>query len=147
MPWLRRSQGGAERAGAADAVRARPGIFYFIILLPMKRRQQKVQEFLAALKVGDKVVTTGGIYGTITKLSDQSVQLQIADNVRIEVSRAPSSATRDRSPWSPEAASSSVMNKNLRWKVIMILAVLVIFARSASIRSSRRSTASRRPRG
>jgi preprotein translocase subunit YajC len=38
-------------------------IFYFIILLPMKRRQQKVQAFLAALKVGDRVVTSGGIYG------------------------------------------------------------------------------------
>lgn len=64
------------------------GIFYFIILLPMKKRQQKVQEFLAALKVNDRVVTTGGIYGTITRLSDASVQLQIANNVRIEVSRA-----------------------------------------------------------
>ena len=65
------------------------GIFYFIILLPMKKRQQKVQAFLAALKVGDRVITSGGIYGTITKRrSDQSVQLQIANNVRIEVSRA-----------------------------------------------------------
>ena len=63
-------------------------IFYFVILLPMRRRQQKVQAFLAALKVGDRVVTSGGIYGTITKLTDQSVQLQIAQNVRIEVSRA-----------------------------------------------------------
>ena len=64
------------------------GIFYFIILLPMKRRQQKVQAFLSSLKVNDRVITSGGIYGTITKLSEQSVQLQIANNVRIEVSRA-----------------------------------------------------------
>ena len=63
-------------------------IFYFIILLPMKKRQQKVQDFLSALKVNDRVITTGGIYGTITKLSDASVQLQVANNVRIEVSRA-----------------------------------------------------------
>jgi preprotein translocase subunit YajC len=63
------------------------GIFYFIILLPTKRKQQKVQEFLDGLKVNDKVVTTSGIYGQITKLSDQSVQLQIADKVRIEVSK------------------------------------------------------------
>jgi preprotein translocase subunit YajC len=62
-------------------------IFYFIILLPMKRRQKKVQEFLAALKVGDRVVTSGGIFGSITKLSEQSVQLQIAQNVRIDVAR------------------------------------------------------------
>ena len=63
-------------------------IFYFIILMPMKKRQQKVQAFLAALKVNDRVITSGGIYGTITKLNDQSVLLQIANNVRIEVSRA-----------------------------------------------------------
>jgi preprotein translocase subunit YajC len=62
-------------------------IFYFIILLPMKRRQQKVRDFLAALKVGDRVVTSGGIYGTITRLGDQSAQVQIADKVRVELSR------------------------------------------------------------
>src|SRR5947207_13056630 len=64
------------------------GIFYFIILLPMKRKQQKVQDFLDSLKVNDKVVTTGGIYGLITRLDDQKVQLQIADKVRIDVARA-----------------------------------------------------------
>src|SRR5688572_8211950 len=63
-------------------------IFYFIILLPMKKRQQKVQAFLAALKVNDRVITSGGIYGTISKLNDDTVQLQIANNVRIQVSRA-----------------------------------------------------------
>jgi preprotein translocase subunit YajC len=64
------------------------GIFYFLILLPMKRRQKKVQEFQESLKVGDKVVTTSGIYGQITRVNDKSVQLQIADKVRIEVARA-----------------------------------------------------------
>jgi preprotein translocase subunit YajC len=62
-------------------------IFYFLILLPMKRRQRKVQEFQEALKAGDKVVTTGGIYGEITRVKDKTVQLQIANNVRIEVAR------------------------------------------------------------
>jgi len=64
------------------------GIFYFIILLPMKRKQQKVQEFLDHLKVGDRVITTGGIHGQITRLGDISVQVQIADKVRVEVARA-----------------------------------------------------------
>ena len=63
-------------------------IFYFVILLPMKKRQKKVQEFLGALKVGDKVVTSGGLYGSIAKLGDDSVQLQIAPNVRVDISRA-----------------------------------------------------------
>ncbi len=63
-------------------------IFYFVILLPMKRRQKKVQSFLDSLKVGDSVVTYGGIFGTISRISDQSVQLQIAANVKVDVSRA-----------------------------------------------------------
>jgi preprotein translocase subunit YajC len=63
-------------------------IFYFIILLPMKRKQQKVQQFLAGLKVGDRVITTGGLYGQVVRLNDQTVQLQIADKVRVEVAKA-----------------------------------------------------------
>ena len=63
-------------------------IFYFIILLPMKKKQQKVQEFLGGLKVNDRVITSGGIFGTVTKVAEASVQLQVANNVRIEVSRA-----------------------------------------------------------
>jgi len=54
----------------------------------MKRRQKKVQEFQEALKVGDKVVTTSGIYGQITRLNEKSVQVQIADKVRVEIARA-----------------------------------------------------------
>jgi len=73
-------------------------IFYFIILLPMKRKQQKVQEFLDSLKVGDRVITTGGIYGQITRLGEQSVQLQIADKVRIEVSRAAVGGIQGQAP-------------------------------------------------
>ncbi len=64
------------------------GIFYVIIWLPMKRRQRKIQEFQTALKVGEKIVTTSGIYGSITKLHDRSVQIQIADRVRIEIARS-----------------------------------------------------------
>src|SRR5262245_36093408 len=64
------------------------GIFYFIILLPTKRKQQKVKEFLDNLKVNDRIVMTSGIYGQITRLGEQSVQVQIADKIRIEVARA-----------------------------------------------------------
>jgi preprotein translocase subunit YajC len=63
-------------------------IFYFVILLPMKKRQKKVSEFLAALKEGDKVVTSGGIFGTIAKVSEDKISLQIAPNVRVDIARA-----------------------------------------------------------
>jgi preprotein translocase subunit YajC len=64
------------------------GIFYFLILMPMKKRQKKVQEFQNSLNVGDRIVTTSGIYGQVTKLNEKTVQVQIADKVRIEVARA-----------------------------------------------------------
>ena len=64
------------------------GIFYFVLLQPMRRKQKKVQQFLEGLKVGDRIITTGGIYGQVTRLGEQSVQLQIADKLRIEVAKA-----------------------------------------------------------
>ena len=81
------------------------GIFYFVILLPMKRRQQKVQAFLAALKVGDRIVTSGGLYGTITRLNDQSMQVQVADKVRVEMSRNAVVGYQGQEPVAPESQS------------------------------------------
>ena len=82
-------------------------IFYFIILLPMKRRQQKVATFLDGLKEGDKVVTSGGIYGTITKIGDQALHLQIADRVRIDVSRNAIVGYQGQAPVATESSGSS----------------------------------------
>jgi preprotein translocase subunit YajC len=64
------------------------GIFYVLVLLPMRRRQKKIQEFQDSIKVGDKVITTSGLYGQVTKISDVSVQLQIAEKVKIDVAKA-----------------------------------------------------------
>jgi preprotein translocase subunit YajC len=63
-------------------------IFYFLMIMPAQRRQKKVAEMLRNLKTGDKVLTNGGIYGTIVGLDDDSVQLRIAEQVKIKVSRA-----------------------------------------------------------
>ena len=63
-------------------------IFYVLVLMPMRKRQKKVQEFQASLKAGDRVITTGGIHGQVTKVTNDVVQLQIADKVRIDVARA-----------------------------------------------------------
>jgi preprotein translocase subunit YajC len=63
-------------------------IFYFIILLPTRKRQKKLQEFLDNLKVGDKVVTTGGIFGAVTRVDGQTVQLQIAEKVRVDLAKS-----------------------------------------------------------
>lgn len=63
-------------------------IFYFLMILPAQRRQKKVNEMLRSLKNGDKVITNGGIYGTIVGLEDDAVQLRIADQVKIKLSRS-----------------------------------------------------------
>jgi preprotein translocase subunit YajC len=64
------------------------GIFYVLVLMPMRKRQKKIQDFQSGLKVGDRVITTSGIYGVITKLDEKAIQVQIADKVRIDVARA-----------------------------------------------------------
>lgn len=62
-------------------------IFYFLMILPAQRRQKKVAEMHRNLKNGDKVITNGGIYGTIVGLEGDSIQIRIAEQVKIKVSR------------------------------------------------------------
>jgi preprotein translocase subunit YajC len=63
-------------------------IFYFLLIMPQQRRQKKWQAMLNELKTGDKVVTTGGLRGTIVALKDDYLHLRVPpDNLRIEVSR------------------------------------------------------------
>jgi len=66
------------------------GIFYFILIAPMRKRQKKTQAMLAQLKKGDQIITNGGIYGRIaaTDESTNSVILQISDQVKIKVARS-----------------------------------------------------------
>ena len=63
-------------------------IFYFLMIMPAQRRQKKVAEMLRNLKTGDKVITNGGMYGTIVGLEDDSVQLRSAEQVKIKLSRS-----------------------------------------------------------
>ncbi len=65
------------------------GIFYFLLILPQQKRQKKWQEMLGSLKAGDKVVTSGGIRGTIIGLKDDHLHLRVPpDNLRLEVARS-----------------------------------------------------------
>jgi preprotein translocase subunit YajC len=64
------------------------GVFYFLMIMPAQRRQKKVTEMLKNLKNGDKVITNGGIYGTIVGLEDDSLQLRIAEQVKIKIARS-----------------------------------------------------------
>ena len=63
------------------------GIFYFLLIRPQQQKAKKMREILSNLKKDDMVVTSGGIHGKITGLTDTIVTLEIAPNVRIKVSR------------------------------------------------------------
>jgi preprotein translocase subunit YajC len=65
------------------------GIFYFLLILPQQRRQKKWQGMLDTLKTGDRVVTSGGLRGTIVAMKDDAVHLRVPpDNLRVEVTKA-----------------------------------------------------------
>jgi preprotein translocase subunit YajC len=65
-------------------------IMYFMVIMPQQRQRKKVQEMLSAIKAGDKIVTSGGIYGTINGIDGDSVILKISSEpqVKIRIARA-----------------------------------------------------------
>jgi preprotein translocase subunit YajC len=62
-------------------------IFYLLIFMPMRKRQKKVEAMIAALRNGDKVITSSGIYGVVAGVKDKTFILKIADNIKIEVTK------------------------------------------------------------
>ncbi len=62
-------------------------VFYFLLIRPQQKKQRQHKEMLRALKVGDRVMTTGGLIGTIVEGGEQFVKLEIADRVRVEIGR------------------------------------------------------------
>lgn len=63
-------------------------VFYFIVMRPMKKKQQDTEAMLGALKNGDRVMTSGGIFGTVVGVTDDVIQLRIADSVKIQVAKS-----------------------------------------------------------
>ncbi|HEY5931973.1 MAG TPA: preprotein translocase subunit YajC [Nitrospira sp.] len=93
MAWAEGTGGGGSSAGGAGGfVSLIPFllifiIFYFLMIRPQQKKQKQLQTLLDALKKGDKVVTTSGIWGTITNMGKETVTLQIADNTKIKMQR------------------------------------------------------------
>jgi len=63
-------------------------IWYFLVIRPQQSQRRKTQDMLSNLKTGDRVVTTGGVYGVVMGFRDGVVQLQIADKVKVDVARS-----------------------------------------------------------
>ncbi len=62
-------------------------VFYFLLIRPQRQRQKQARAMLEALKKGDKVVTTSGIWGTVTNMGKHTVTLQVADNTKVKIQR------------------------------------------------------------
>ena len=94
MPFasLAWAQGGGPQDGSATLISLVPFllifvIFYFLLIRPQQQRQKEQRAMLSALKKGDKIVTSSGIWGTITNLGKETATVQIADNTKIIIQR------------------------------------------------------------
>lgn len=63
-------------------------IFYFLLIAPMRKRQKALQKLVENMKKGDRVVTNGGLYGTVAAVEEKVVVLKVADNVKIRVAKS-----------------------------------------------------------
>jgi preprotein translocase subunit YajC len=104
---LLQGEGGGLLAGLLPIV-LMFAIFYFLLIRPQQKRQRQVQadreKMLSALKPGDKVVSSGGIFGTIVSVRDDKVQMRIAQSVSVEMER--SAVARLQNPETNEAAAT-----------------------------------------
>lgn len=83
----------ASNSAAAIFVQVLPilavvAIWYFVVIAPASKQRRQTQQMLSSLKKGDRVLTSGGIYGTIQSVEPDSVQVRIAENVKVKVARS-----------------------------------------------------------
>jgi preprotein translocase subunit YajC len=87
--WLQSSGGGGLSLLGLAPLLFIFAIFYFLLILPQQRKQKKWQAMLGELKAGDRVVTSGGLRGTIISLKDDALTLRVPpDNLKLEVNRS-----------------------------------------------------------
>jgi preprotein translocase subunit YajC len=106
MPeWIALAQGGTQSMLLRDLLMPFAlilGIWWFLIIRPQRQQEKRHRAMLDALKVGDKVATTGGIYGIIAQVGDRTVKLKVADNVKIEVLRSAIAGAQKEGPAAPD---------------------------------------------
>lgn len=82
-------------------------VFYFLLIRPQQKQAKQHQQFLSDLKTGDEVVTRGGLYGTITGLTDTVVTLEIAKDIRVKVARDSIGGSGAKAEGTPQAPAKS----------------------------------------
>jgi preprotein translocase subunit YajC len=90
------SSPGAGFLGMLPPLLAMFAIFYFLLIRPQQKKQKERDAMLTSLKEGINVITTGGLYGKIKKIKDDVITLQIADNVRVKISKDSVTSLKDK---------------------------------------------------
>ncbi|MBP2668941.1 MAG: hypothetical protein H6Q80_1143 [Deltaproteobacteria bacterium] len=101
------AMGGSPGGGAGGLMGLLPillmfVIFYFLLIRPQQKTARKHQDFIKNLKVGDRVVTTGGLHGEVKGLTETTVTLEVAEKVRVKVTRSAISGSSQEAA-TPEA--------------------------------------------
>ena len=87
--WAAPSAGaGGGAAGSLIMLLILFAIFYFLLIVPQQKQAKKHREMINSLKKGDRVITAGGIVGTVTGITDDTITVQIADGVKIKVAKS-----------------------------------------------------------
>ncbi len=81
-------------------------IFYFLLIRPQQKQARKREEFIKNLKIGDRVVTSGGLHGEVKGMTDTTLTLEIADKVRVKVTRSAIGGSSQEAAASTESKSS-----------------------------------------
>lgn len=110
---------GAGGAGGASSFLSTPllpiilmlAIMWFLLIRPQQKKQKEHREMISNLKKGDMIITSGGLYGRITGLTDATVTVEIADKVRVRVSRAHVSGLAQAKSSAPAAKDKSEADK------------------------------------
>ena len=98
------TSGGSENPGFGGGMSsmllfaALIAVFYFFMIRPQQKKQKEIAKMRAAMKTGDRVVTSGGIYGKIKEVNDTNFIIEIAENVRIKVDKGSVFAAADDIP-------------------------------------------------
>ena len=77
--------GGPSQLPLLFVILATFGIFYFILIRPQQRKQKELKKMIEAIKKGDRVMTSGGIFGTVVGMKDNIVVLRVDENTKIEI--------------------------------------------------------------
>ena len=88
-------------------------IFYFLLIRPQKKEQQKTERMISQLQKGDKIITIGGIHGVVSSTKEKTIIIKVDDNCKIEINRSAVGAVLKDEPPKPDFGGEGEKKKSL----------------------------------